>query len=94
MKDDPTHYSVFSYNWFIVVFLLHLTITGILGGLAFTTGMGSFTHDVGFAMGVWKVVLWIWTPLAVAYGGSPLHAIIWSFVVGIAAGFIAPRLRK
>lgn len=94
MRYDPTHYSVFSYNWFFVVFLLHLIITAILGGLAFTTGMGSFTHDVGFAMSVWKVVLWIWTPLAVAYGGSPLHAIIWSLIVGIVVGFIAPRLRK
>jgi hypothetical protein len=52
MREDPTHYSVFSYNWFFVSFLLHLIISAVLGGLAFTTGMGSFTHDVEFAMTV------------------------------------------
>lgn len=94
MRDDPTHYSVFSFNWSFVAFLLHLIVTAILGGLAFAAGMGSFTQDVGFSASVWKVVLWIWTPLAVAYGGSLLHAIIWSLLVGVAAGFIAPRFRK
>ncbi len=94
MREDPTRYSVFSYSWFFGVFVMHLIITVILAGLAFATGMGSFTHDVGFAMGVWKAVLMIWTPLAVASGGNLLLAILWSVLVGIAIGFIAPRFRK
>lgn len=94
MRDDPTHCSVFSYNWFFVAFLLHLIITAALGGMTFVTGMGSFTDAVGFAMSVWKVVLWIWTPLAMAYDGSPLHAIVWSLLVGAAIGFAAPRVRR
>lgn len=94
MKDDPTRCSVFSFRWFVVSFSLHLILTAILGGLAFVTAMGSFTHDVGSAMTVWKAVLWVWTPLAVSYGGSTLYAIIWSLLIGIAVGFIARRHRK
>lgn len=94
MKEDPTRYSVFSYSWFFGAFVMHLIITLALAGIAFVTGMGSFTHDVSFAMGVWKVVLMIWTPLAVASGGSLSLAILWSVFVGIAIGLIAPRFRK
>jgi hypothetical protein len=91
----------FSPRVFLVVSVLHALNSALLGGLAFTTGMGAFTKNVSSEMAFFQVVGWLWTaPQMIALqhpngafglGGLFLITIVWSSMVGLAVGFIVPR---
>ena len=88
--SPATKRARFSFGLCVAVAFLHLAITFIIG-VYYVLFLG---HHF------WKGILWIWTPLANAVlvlnlGTDKMLiglAILWSCVVGIAAGFGFPAL--
>ena len=77
-------------------------VTLALALLLFVGGMGSFTYGPGAGFHVTKVLMWIWSPLAMAAAngnsgiGIPAEvvALLWSLIIGVLAGFIIPLFIK
>ncbi len=96
----------FSIGWCIIFAFFHFVFTWFIAGIYISVGMGVSTrnaNDFHFPFALSKSILWIWSPLAMAFR-SPDHtpnedllvglAILWSCVVGIAAGFTFPFFRR
>jgi hypothetical protein len=97
----------FSLGWCVGVIFLHAAVTLALALLLFMSGMGSFTYGPGAGFRVTKVLMWIWSPFAMAAAngdsgiGMPSEgvALLWSLIVGILGGlfiplFIKPKTQK
>lgn len=93
----------FSFCWFICGTLIHVVMTVLICLANFLGGMGAFTTGTGANEHFTRKIQWIWTPLAMSAwnlqrssssGSVLLLALLWSAVIGLAAGFIAPKLRK
>jgi hypothetical protein len=106
VNTAATRRTPFSFSWCVVVAFLHLVATFIIVGIYLSVGMGTSTRGargVHLAFDLWNGFLWIWTPLASA-ARSPDHtpneevlaglAILWSCIVGLAAGFALPSCRR
>ena len=95
--------KTFSVSWFVGGTFIHVVTTVLLGLANFLGGMGAFTTGPGASEQFTRKIQWVWTPLAMsawnATGSSSsglvlLLALLWSAVIGLAAGFMAPKLRK
>jgi hypothetical protein len=92
----------FSFSWSVGMFLLHIGITIALAFILFAAGMASFTSEPGVVFHGGKLIMWVWSPFAMAASNSnsglgitpELAAFLWSVVVGILAGFIMPQFVK
>jgi hypothetical protein len=101
--------SRFSSGWCVAAALLHFAATFALAGISFIVGMGAFTtstyeaQHIDSAIGFWRGVQWLWTPLAMAAwdprtsidtGLLVVLAFLWSCVIGILVGFFVPIFRR
>lgn len=106
VKPSVVPYNRFSFGWCFAFAFLHVVGTFVIVGLRDTANMGFSTREAEFhpfIISFWNSLLWIWTPLASA-ARSPDHipnenllfslAILWSCLIGIAAGFFVPFLRR
>jgi hypothetical protein len=92
----------FSFSWSVGMFFLHIGITIALAFILFAAGMASFTSEPGIVFHGGKLIMWVWSPFAMAasngnsrIGITPeFAAFLWSVVVGILAGFIIPLFLK
>ena len=87
----------FSLGWCFGVIFLHAAVTLALALLLFVGGMGSFTYGPGAGFHVTRVLMWIWSPFAMAAGNGDSGigiALLWSLIVGVLAGFILPLFIK
>jgi hypothetical protein len=93
--------ATFSVGWFILGTFLHICGTIALCVLNFIVGMAGFTtgpdpnHDLS------RLLQWVWTPLAMyssnkrwADEADLILGILWSILVGVIVGYIAPYYRS
>ncbi|MFD2256775.1 hypothetical protein ACFSSA_08820 [Luteolibacter algae] len=70
--------------------------------MLFASGMASFTSEPGIVFHGGKLIMWVWSPFAMAesngngrIGITPeFAAFLWSVIVGILTGFIIPLFLK
>ena len=97
-----TKFGQFSVGWSVSITFLHAGVTLALAALMFVGRMGSFTTGPGAGFYLTKTIMWIWSPFAMMAGDEELGftippegvAAIWSLIVGVAAGFVAPFFKN
>jgi|GEM_PF-3724144 hypothetical protein len=94
----------FSFQWFFGVFLVHFLASVFAGFLTLITILGaSPTHNPSGSVAFSQMFFWVWQTgpaFLVHYTGVTWEkgllpaVIVWSSIVGLAAGFVAPKLFK
>ena len=90
----------FSIAWAVGAGLFHFVATFVLADLYSQAYKASFVEDTSFEMAIWRAVLWLWTPLAMAAGGLEgadaglLIGLVsgWACIIAAFVGFSAPHV--